>query len=240
MDFPTSITPRSHPVLHFAYWHCRLLSYLFTPSSQSTELLWAAKGLLDDLTASYVALSPLNHNVVALAGLCLAELARVPKTRDEARDLITNELMGGNTAPSTWDDVIRQTMAAMETNAFRPTSSASTSGGIEATASQSLQRLADLAAASTTDLAAAASAAAAVLNSDNDKSENMAASNGPVVSGGGSSAPGAETAATDGCGAWDQTLPGRPRGPADNYENLGFDPRPMLRSGYLNALAAGA
>ncbi|KAL8393671.1 hypothetical protein RB595_003418 [Gaeumannomyces hyphopodioides] len=242
MDFPASITPKSHPVLHFAYWHCRLLSYLFTPSSQSTELLWAAKGLLDDLTASHVALSPLNHNVVALAGLCLAELAQVPKTREEARDLIANELMGGNTAPSTWDNFIREKMAAMEASAFRPTSSASASAsaGIEATASQSLQRLADLAAATKTDLAATASAAAAVMNSSsNSKSENTA-SNGDV-SGGGLGVPEAEVAASDGRGvAWDRALPGKLRGPAENYENLGFDPRPMLRSGYLNALGGGA
>ncbi|EJT73853.1 hypothetical protein GGTG_07708 [Gaeumannomyces tritici R3-111a-1] len=233
MDFPASITPKSHPVLHFAYWHCRLLSYLFTPSSQSTELLWAAKGLLDDLTASHVALSPLNHNVVALAGLCLAELARVPKTREEARDLMANELMGGNTAPSTWDNVIREKMAAMEAGASRPASSASASTSIEATASQSLKRLADLAAATKTGLAATASAAAAIMNSGgNGKSEN-AVSNGDGSGG----APEVEAAAPDGYSAGrDRTLPGRLRGPAENYENLGFDPRPMLRSGYLNAL----
>ncbi|TLD28376.1 hypothetical protein PspLS_03317 [Pyricularia sp. CBS 133598] len=213
LNFPaTIITPKSHPVLHFAYWHCRLLTCLLTPSSTSTELLWAAVGLVQQLSSNHLALSPLNHHVNGLAGLCLAELSRVSQTREDAIELIANDLMAGSMAPSTWDNIIRAKVSSMDDTVGNPESvtqsgdaaAVAPSNAAGATASQGLKHLADLAAAST-DLAEANNTSATDEPDPNARDEAL------------------------------QHLMRRLQG-ARNYEDLGFDPRPMLRKGYLYAL----
>ncbi|TLS23803.1 hypothetical protein PpBr36_08204 [Pyricularia pennisetigena] len=213
LNFPASIiTPKSHPVLHFAYWHCRLITCLLTPSSTSTELLWAATGLVQQLCSNHLALSPLNHHVNGLAGLCLAELSRVSQTREDAIELIATDLMAGSMAPSTWDNMIRAKVSSMGdtvgnqdsvTQAGDGTAAAPTTAA-GATASQGLKHLADLAAAST-DLAEANNTGAGGEPDSNARDEALL------------------------------HLMRRLQG-ARNYEDLGFDPRPMLRKGYLYAL----
>lgn len=213
LNFPASIiTPKSHPVLHFAYWHCRLLTCLLTPASTSTQLLWAAVGLVQQLSSNHLALSPLNHHVNGLAGLCLAELSRVSQTREDAIELIANDLMAGNMAPSTWDNIIRAKVSAMDDAVGNPESvtqtgdsaAAVSTNAAGATASQGLKHLADLAAAST-DLAEANNTATAGEPDPNARDEAL------------------------------MHLMRRLQG-ARKYEDLGFDPRPMLRKGYLYAL----
>lgn len=191
--FPTNIPPNIEPILHLAYWHCRMLAFLFMPSALITDVTWAVKESVRLLTAHHQMISPLNHHFTSLAAICLMEMAKVDTSRDEAVQLL-NELLEANIAPSSWDDVIR----AKIRSALRPP----TNSTAEATASQSLQHLADLATAAETP---------------------AAGSNNGVV---GPTTPAHEMS--------DEIPKFRT---SDNYEDLGFDPTPILRAGYLNAIA---
>ncbi|OIW24817.1 hypothetical protein CONLIGDRAFT_69375 [Coniochaeta ligniaria NRRL 30616] len=194
LNLPPSITPDTHPVVHLAYWHCRLLAYLLMPSALSTDVFWAAKEIVKLLVRHSRLRSPLNHHFSSLVTAALIKLSEVAKTHDEAIKLL-RELHDKPFAQSAWDGAI---MAALAETLTRP----ETSSGI---ASHNLQHLADLATA-TTDLAAAA--AAAVATDDNTAPEEV------------------------------EEAPIKYRTMSD-YEDLGFDPRPMLRAGYLNYFATG-
>lgn len=199
-DFPGDIPPNVQPVLHLSYWHCRLLAFLFMPSSLITDVTWAVRESVRLLTSHPQMVSPLNHHFTALTTLCLIEMTKVDKSREEATQLLSN-LVDANISPSTWDNAIR----ARIRDALRPSTSSVLA---QTTASQSLQHLADLA-----------------TSTDGD--------------GGGGSGSGG-TANNNG-------MPPPPpaerseRGPkfrvSDNYADLGFDPRSMLRTGYLNAVS---
>lgn len=191
--FPANIPPNIEPILHLAYWHCRLLAFLFMPSALITDVTWAVKETVRLLTAHHQMISPLNHHFTSLTVICLLEMAKVDASRSEAVQLL-NEVLEANIAPSSWDDVIR----AKIRNTLQPP----TNSTAEATASQSLQHLADLATAAETSAA----------GSNNDGT-------GPVAS--------AHHATED-------TPHFRT---SDNYEDLGFDPTPVLRAGYLNAIS---
>lgn len=136
--FPGDIHPDVEPVLHLAYWHCRLLAFLFTPSSLLSDVLWAVKESVGLLTTHSQMISPLNHHFTSLVALCLIELANLKASEGEAKELL-NQLLEANIAPSSWDGPIRNKIR----DTMRPLPNDST----EATASQSLQHLADLAAA---------------------------------------------------------------------------------------------
>ena len=136
--FPGDIHPDVEPVLHLAYWHCRLLAFLFTPSSLLSDVLWAVKESVGLLTTHSQMISPLNHHFTSLVALCLIELANLKASEAEAKGLL-NQLLEANIAPSSWDGPIRTKIR----HTMRPLPNEST----ETTASQSLQHLADLAAA---------------------------------------------------------------------------------------------
>lgn len=191
--FPTNIPPNIEPILHLAYWHCRMLAFLFMPSALIADVTWAVKESVRLLTAHHQMISPLNHHFTSLATICLMEMAKIDASRDEAVRLL-NELLEANIAPSSWDDVIR---AKIRSALRLPTNSTA-----EATASQSLQHLADLATAAETP---------------------ATGSNNSVV---GPTTPAHEMS--------DEIPKFRT---SDNYEDLGFDPTPILRAGYLNAIA---
>lgn len=123
-------------------------------------------------------LSPMNHHFFCLTTLSLVELAKVEKTREEATALL-RQLLTSNSAPSTWDAVIRDHISEH----VRPSTA-------QAAANQGLQHLADLATATEIDAA---------------KSERDS-----------------------------DFVPLRI---SDNYDDVGFDPRVLTRSGYLNVLA---
>ncbi|KAL7621904.1 Glucose-responsive transcription factor [Parahypoxylon ruwenzoriense] len=177
---PQTITPSSHPILHMVYWHTRLLAYLFQTNAKSTDILWPCEEVVGLLLTNTQLLSPLNHHFFCLAALSLIELSRVEKTRDEATSLL-RQLLDSNLAPSTWDAVIRDRISADT----RPSTA-------QAAASQSLQRLADLATATEID---------SIKPEKNAETVSLRTS--------------------------------------DNYSDLGFDPRLLTRTGYLNVLADG-
>lgn len=194
-DFPGDIPPKVQPVLHLSYWHCRLLAFLFMPSSLITDVTWAVRESVRLLTSHPQMASPLNHHFTALTALCLIEMTKVEKSCEEATQLLS-DLVDANIAPSAWDEAITTRIR----DAIRP----STSTAAQATASQSLQHLADL--ATSTEIGAAS---------------NNAAASGPAI---------------------DVSLADKAEKVPkfrinDNYEDLGFDPREMLRTGYLNVVS---
>ncbi|KAJ4393655.1 Glucose-responsive transcription factor [Gnomoniopsis smithogilvyi] len=195
-DFPADIPPKVQPVLHLSYWHCRLLAFLFMPSSLITDVTWAVRESVRLLTSHPQMVSPLNHHFTALTALCLIEMTKVEKSREEATQLLSN-LVDANIAPSAWDEAI----SARIREAIQP----STSTAAQTTASQSLQHLADL--ATSTEIGATINNAAATAGAAADVSPADKAERGPKFR------------------------------VNDNYEDLGFDPREMLRTGYLNAIS---
>ncbi|QUC23724.1 uncharacterized protein UV8b_07965 [Ustilaginoidea virens] len=136
-DLPAHIDAAAYPMIHLAYWHCRLLVALLTPGITPKEMMWPTKELAHLLTVSAEVKSPLINHFVSLATLALGELGRSEATRDEVADTIRgiSERPGGDH----WDGV-RDKLCEQ----LRPAASLS---GVEATASQGLQHLADLATA---------------------------------------------------------------------------------------------
>lgn len=162
--FPGDIPPDVEPVLHLAYWHCRLLAFLFMPSSLLTDVSWAVRESVGLLTTHSQMISPLNHHFTSLVALCLIELAKLEASREEATQLL-NRLLEANIAPSNWDEQIRVKIR----DALRP----STSSAAEATASRSLQHLADLATATENSTTGANNAGLALAAPIAPVSENM-------------------------------------------------------------------
>ncbi|PNY28098.1 transcriptional regulatory protein [Tolypocladium capitatum] len=133
-DLPPHVDAASYPQVHLAYWHCRLLVTLLTPGATAAETMWPTKELASLLSANEQLRSPLMNHFVALVVLSLGKLSRADRSRDEATQLI-KEIVD-RPAGDHWDGV-RDKLAEQ----LRPTSS------VEATASQGLQHLADLATA---------------------------------------------------------------------------------------------
>lgn len=190
--FPSNIPPNIEPILHLAYWHCRLLAFLFMPSALIADVTWAVNESVRLLTAHHQMISPLNHHFTSLAAICLLEMAKVETSRDEAVQLL-NQLLEVNIAPSSWDDVIRAKIRC----ALHPLANSAA----EAITSRSLQHLADLA------------TAVDVPVTGSHNSANMSAAPAMDMS---EDIPKFRT--------------------SDSYEDLGFDPTPILRAGYLNAI----
>lgn len=204
LNLPLHVTPATHPVVHLAYWHIRLLAYLLMPSALSTDVIWAAKEIVTLLVQHPRLRSPLNHHFSSLVTATLLELSDVVKTRDDAATLLC-QLHDKPFARSAWDGPV---MAAYKI--ARPGTGSGTG-----TAGHNLRHLADLATSTTLDLAAAA-AATAVAAGEN----NVAV----VV----------ESVET--VEAVEEAPPVKYRMMGD-YEDLGFDPRPILQQGYLNYFA---
>lgn len=137
-DLPRHIEPTTFPLAHLAYWHCRLLVYLLTPESTTSETWWPTKELANLLAANADIRAPLTNHFASLAAMSLSRLsksvseeARAEATREEATQLIKEIL---EKPGSVWDGV-RERLADQA------------SAAAEATAGHGLQHLADLAAA---------------------------------------------------------------------------------------------
>lgn len=133
-DLPAHIDAAAYPLVHLAYWHCRLLVTLLTPRATAAETLWPTRELANLLSASAQLRSPLVHHFVSLVLLSLSRLVRADGSREQATQLITE--IAGRPPGGHWDSV-QERLAEL----LRPASS------VEATASQGLQHLADLATA---------------------------------------------------------------------------------------------
>jgi hypothetical protein len=132
-DLPGHIEPASYPLVHLAYWHCRLLVSHLKPSAPPSETLWSTNELVSLLSANSQLRSPLINHFVSLVALSFTKLSKLESSREEAGKLIKEIL---DKPAGLWDSV-REKLADL----LRPASTA------EATASQGLQHLADLATA---------------------------------------------------------------------------------------------
>ncbi|KAM3543617.1 hypothetical protein ARSEF1564_003470 [Beauveria bassiana] len=154
-ELPAHMDAAAYPLIHLAYWHCKLLITLLTPGSTATETLWPTKEVTQLLLATPLLRSPLVNHYVSLAAMSITTLSKSERTRDEALALARDVVESGS---EHWVGV-RDRLAEV----MRPTSSSADT----AAASHGLQHLADLATAhegigsAEGEVAAAAAAAAA-------------------------------------------------------------------------------
>jgi hypothetical protein len=132
-DLPVNIEPATHPLVHLAYWHCRLVVVLLTPGATPAEIMWPTKELIELLSINADIRTPLAKHFSFLVALSLAKLCRLEASSEEAVQLAREIL---DKPGGVWDS-IRDKLSERA----RPTSSA------EAIASHGLQHLADLATA---------------------------------------------------------------------------------------------
>jgi len=126
----------------------RILLELRLPDSEPYDLSTPAMNLVTQLAHNNTLISPLNYHATALAALTLFELTGFESIKDEAESGLST-LLDGRIASSNWDSAIKDYIVKK-----RQTGGAtSSSGGGQSTnnlttsASQGLQRLADLATA---------------------------------------------------------------------------------------------
>ncbi|KHO01668.1 C6 finger domain-containing protein [Metarhizium album ARSEF 1941] len=135
-DLPAHIDAAAYPMIHLAYWHCRLLVTMLTPGATPKEIIWPTKELAHLLSVTPELKGPLSIHFVSLATMSLSKLAKTEATREDAVDMIKEIIdrhSGGH-----WDGV-KDKLA----DGLRPTSSSAAGTA----ASQGLQHLADLATA---------------------------------------------------------------------------------------------
>lgn len=133
-DLPAHMEPASYPLVHFAYWHCKILVSLLTPGARPAEILWPTKEQINLLFANPHIRSPLVNHFASLVSMSLTKLNKLDSSRDEATEIIKEVL---DKPPGSIWDAVKDKLSEQ----IRPPSS------VEATASQGLQHLADLATA---------------------------------------------------------------------------------------------
>ncbi|OAA67354.1 c6 zinc finger domain containing protein [Niveomyces insectorum RCEF 264] len=269
VDLPATVTDQSDPVVYLAYWHYRLLACLLQPSVQASEVLWATKAAVALAVATYAPStaaadqrptrpipSPFHHCFLVLPGFVLAELANVDKTHTAALQAL-NELL----------EVIGAAPAAPPPPVAGGDDVDGTGGGDEAAAATAglatreslwhgpLRRaLAERLGPSTKTASAGTdenTTAGAATEGDNSNNNSNNTSSSSAVQGlqhladlatatVASIAPhdDAAAAATT-TGAGPSTVETLLQG-SDNYADLGFDPLPLLRAGYLTAVQPAA
>jgi hypothetical protein len=142
-----SIPPQFLPlneasVFHICYWHLRILVELALEESSPTAMFDVALHLVTQLNSYSGVFSPLIHYCLALAALTLIDLLEYENTREDAEKALKS-LLDTRQAHSSWDPAIR----TLITNQLQRPSNVSLGMSSSIVASQSLQRLADLATA---------------------------------------------------------------------------------------------
>lgn len=140
-SLPSSFLPPTNaPLVHLCYWHLRLLVELFLPDSEPSDLLVSALRVVTQLVNNPGLITPLTYHCTTLAALALLDLTEYEATREEAERSLKS-LVESRIAPSTWDVAVRDFIANRKSNL------ATAESKHASVASQSLQRLADLATA---------------------------------------------------------------------------------------------
>lgn len=129
-SLPSHVDPSSYPLVHLAYWHCKLLITLLTPDVVLTEILWPLKELINLLSIHADIRSPLVNHFGMLIISALSVLSKNEESREEALRL-NKEIL--DKPGGIWDSIRDKLL-----DQARPTSSGDAA---------SLQHLADLAAA---------------------------------------------------------------------------------------------
>ena len=161
-DLPSHVDPGAYPLVHLAYWHCRLLAYLLNPSAKIQDIMWPARESSRLLTTLHLA-SPLHQHFLVLTSLCLSELSKNEGVREEAEALLS-ELTDPAMPETAWDGLVRDKIAEMRPSTTAAIAAAAVEASalgqnstvqsaVEAAASQGLQHLADLATASVAEKA---------------------------------------------------------------------------------------
>jgi hypothetical protein len=153
--FPLAFFPPSNaPVIHLCYCYMRILVEVKASPADPEVILGPAMRIVALLTHNTSFMSPLTHHATVLAASTLIELTHCDNTKDSAegslRDLIENHI-----APSGWDAAVRD-MIVSKCNQVSSAGAGSVESQHALTASQGLQRLADLATATEGDRADAA------------------------------------------------------------------------------------
>ena len=129
----------------------RILVEVKASPSDPEVILGPAMRIVALLTHNTSFMSPLTHHATVLAASTLIELTNIDNTKDSAegslRDLLENRI-----APSGWDAAVRD-MIASKCNQVSSAGAGSAESQHALTASQGLQRLADLATATEGDRA---------------------------------------------------------------------------------------
>lgn len=155
-DLPAHVDAAAYPLVHLAYWHCKLLITMLTPGAMPADMMWPAKELTSLLLANAETRSPLAHHFVSLALMALAQLAKVDGAQQEEALVLVKEIVDPASG-SVWDGV-RDKLAEL----LRPSSSDAASSAAAAANKQNLQHLADLATAHAPPADADAGAAASI------------------------------------------------------------------------------
>lgn len=151
-SLPQSLFPPSKaPIVHLSYWSIRILLELRLPDSEPFDLSNPALNLVTQLAHNNTLIGPLNYHATALSTLALLELSSIESTKEEAENAL-NTLLDGRIAPSSWDAAIKDyIIKKRQAGGTSGSSGAGQSGNnqqnLTASASQGLQRLADLATA---------------------------------------------------------------------------------------------
>lgn len=151
-SFPQTFFPPSNaPIIHLSYWYLRILLELRLSPSEPEDILGPAMHIVTQLTHNTPLMSPLTHHATAMAASTLIELLSYNKTKDSAEGSLRS-LLENRIAPSGWDAAIRD-MIVSKLNQGPSTGGSSAESQHALTASQGLQRLADLATATEGDRA---------------------------------------------------------------------------------------
>ncbi|KAL3421979.1 hypothetical protein PVAG01_06135 [Phlyctema vagabunda] len=147
-DFPETFFPASNcPLIHICYWGLRILMELIRPDSEPKDLLEPALHIITQLNFNTGFISPLTYHATTLAVLALVELMGIESTKAEATVSLKSFLENRH-AQSSWDGVINtyivKKLPPVPNSTAGPSSALSEAS---LTASQGLQRLADLATA---------------------------------------------------------------------------------------------
>ncbi|KAE8453456.1 hypothetical protein EG329_010317 [Mollisiaceae sp. DMI_Dod_QoI] len=146
-SLPDTVFPPSQaPVLHICYWHVRILIELNLMDSEPKEMLDAVLNLLTQLIHNGV-LSPLIHYCTILCALALIELLEYEDSREKA-DAGLKVLLDNRKPLSSWDAAVRDLISnQLQRPPNAPLGMSTAESQHASVASQSLQRLADLATA---------------------------------------------------------------------------------------------
>lgn len=145
----SALQPSNTPLLHMSYWHLRILVGLTLTSLEPSDLKESAINSLAQLINNPGLISPLTYHFTTLVALALLDLTEYEATRDEAEEALRT-LLEARKAPSTWDAAVRDLIANRKpaaSNNAPPANLGTTESKHASVASQSLQRLADLATA---------------------------------------------------------------------------------------------
>ncbi|KAL2069887.1 hypothetical protein VTL71DRAFT_14566 [Oculimacula yallundae] len=146
----SALQPSGVPLLHMCYWHLRILVGLTLANFEPFELKEIAMHSIVQLVNNAGLVSPLTYQCTTLVALALLDLTEYEVTREEAEEALRSLIQEGRKVPSNWDAAIRDLIGHRyqpASNAAPPVNLGSTESKHASVASQSLQRLADLATA---------------------------------------------------------------------------------------------